>query len=33
VHSGAATIVFGPDVPNGECISCRTLRYFVRVEP
>jgi hypothetical protein len=33
VHSGSGTIVIGPDVPKGECISCATLHYFITVVP
>src|SRR5260221_8886317 len=31
VRPGPGTIVIGPDVPRGECISCATLHYFVTV--
>jgi len=31
VRPGPGTIVIGPDVPRGECISCATLHYFVDV--
>ena len=33
VRPGPATIILSPDVPDGHCISCETLHYFVRVEP
>jgi hypothetical protein len=33
VRPGPAAFVIGPDVPDGECISCRTLHYFVQVDP
>jgi hypothetical protein len=28
---GPEVIVISPDVPNGECISCATLHYFINV--
>jgi hypothetical protein len=31
VRPGQETIVIGPDVPRGECISCATLHYFITV--
>jgi hypothetical protein len=31
VHEGRSVIVVSPDVADGECISCATLHYFVRV--
>jgi hypothetical protein len=31
VRPGPETIVIGPDVPRGECISCATLHYFIMV--
>ena len=33
VHPGLGTIVIGPDVPKGDCVSCATLHYFVNVVP
>jgi hypothetical protein len=33
VRPGPGTIVIGPDVPRGECISCATLHYFITVVP
>jgi hypothetical protein len=33
VRPGPAAFVVSPDVPDGECISCRTLHYFIQVEP
>ena len=33
VHLGLGTIVIGPDVPKGDCVSCATLHYFVNVVP
>ena len=33
VRPGPGTIVIGPDVPRGECISCATLHYFINVVP
>jgi hypothetical protein len=33
VRPGPGTIVIGPDVPRGECISCETLHYFITVVP
>jgi hypothetical protein len=32
-HPGLETILLSPDVPNGECISCATHRYFITVVP
>jgi hypothetical protein len=31
VRPGEETIVIGPHVPRGECISCATLHYFITV--
>jgi hypothetical protein len=31
VRPGPGSIVIGPEVPKGECISCATLHYFVTV--
>jgi hypothetical protein len=31
VHPGSGVIIISPDVPDGECISCATLHYFVKV--
>ncbi len=31
VRPGLGVIIISPDVPNGECISCATLHYFVNV--
>lgn len=31
VRPGQETIVIGPEVPRGECISCGTLHYFITV--
>lgn len=31
VHPGLGTIIIAPQVPNGECISCATLHYFINV--
>jgi hypothetical protein len=33
VNVGLGVIVISPDVPEGECISCATLRYFITVVP
>jgi hypothetical protein len=33
VRRGSGVIIISPDVPNGECISCATLRYFINVVP
>jgi len=33
VRPGPGTIVIGPDVPRGACISCATLHYFITVVP
>jgi hypothetical protein len=30
-HPGSGVLLLSPDVPNGECISCATLRYFITV--
>jgi hypothetical protein len=31
VRPGSGVIIISPDVPNGECISCATLHYFIEV--
>jgi hypothetical protein len=31
VHPGPGVIIISPDARDGECISCATLHYFVRV--
>jgi hypothetical protein len=31
VRTGLQTIVLRPEVPNGECVSCSSLHYFVLV--
>ena len=31
VQVGRSTIVVSPEVPRGECVSCATLHYFIRV--
>ena len=31
VRPGQETIVIGPDVARGECISCATLHYFITI--
>src|SRR5437879_4693600 len=31
VRQGPGVIIISPDVPAGECISCATLHYFVKV--
>jgi hypothetical protein len=31
VKPGPGVIIITPDVPNGECISCATLHYFITV--
>jgi hypothetical protein len=28
---GSGVIILSPNVPDGECISCRTLHYFIKV--
>ena len=28
---GNETIIVSPEVPNGECVSCATLHYFITV--
>ena len=33
VRAGRDVIVISPDVPNGECVSCATLHYFITVVP
>jgi hypothetical protein len=33
VRPGPGCIVVTPDVPDGDCISCVTLHYFVQVSP
>jgi hypothetical protein len=30
-REGSGVIIISPDVPDGECISCATLHYFVKV--
>ena len=31
VHPGSGVIIFSPNVPNGECISCGTIHLFIQV--
>jgi hypothetical protein len=31
VHSGRGVILISPDVPDGGCISCVTIHYFIEV--
>jgi hypothetical protein len=31
IRPGKGVITISPDVPNGECISCATLHYFIEV--
>jgi hypothetical protein len=31
VRPGLGVVIISPDVPDGECISCATLHYFVKV--
>jgi hypothetical protein len=31
VRPGKGVIILSPDVPNGECISCATIHYFIEV--
>ena len=31
VRPGPGVIIISPDVPDGQCISCATLHYFVKV--
>jgi hypothetical protein len=31
IRPGKGVIIISPDVPNGECISCATLHYFIEV--
>ncbi len=31
VRPGWGVIIISPDVPNGECISCATIHYFIEV--
>ena len=33
VSVGLAALVLSPVVPRGQCISCKTIHYFVQVEP
>ena len=33
VRPGSGVIILSPNVPDGECISCRTLHYFIKVAP
>jgi hypothetical protein len=33
VRPGSGAIIISPNVPNGECISCATLHYFINVVP
>jgi len=33
VKPGLETIILSPDVPDGHCISCATVHYFVTVVP
>jgi hypothetical protein len=33
VKPGVGVIILVPRVPNGECISCATLHYFIEVVP
>ena len=29
VRAGSGVIILSPNVPDGECISCKTLHYFI----
>ena len=31
VRPGRGVIIISPDVPNGDCVSCATLHYFIEV--
>ena len=31
VKPGSGVIIITPDVPNGQCISCATLHYFITI--
>jgi hypothetical protein len=31
VRPGSGVIIISPNVPNGECIRCTTLHYFIEV--
>lgn len=31
VRPGLGTVVISPDIPNGQCVSCATLHYFIDV--
>jgi hypothetical protein len=31
VQPGSGVIILSPDVATGECISCATLHYFIKV--
>ena len=31
MRPGSGAIIISPNVPNGECISCATLHYFIEV--
>ena len=31
IRAGKGVIILSPDVPNGECISCATIHYFIEV--
>jgi hypothetical protein len=33
IRPGSGVIIISPDAPNGECISCTTLHYFISVIP
>ena len=33
VRPGSGVIILSPNVPDKECISCKTLHYFIRVIP
>jgi len=33
VHTGDETLLATPDVPQGHCIACVTMHYFVTVVP
>jgi hypothetical protein len=33
VRQGLGVIIISPDVPDGECISCATLHYFIKIVP
>jgi hypothetical protein len=33
IRTGMGVIIISPDVPDGKCISCATLHYFITVVP